>query len=96
MLIITEAMVEEHLTLPECITAMREVMIAVSEGETTLPIRTFMPVPNVPGKMAIMPGTIENPRPCFGIKLVCKFERPAGSHYGSHVGMVLVLSLIHI
>ena len=83
-------MVEEHLTLPECITAMREVMIAVSEGETTLPIRTFMPVPNVPGKMAIMPGTIENPGPCFGIKLVCKFEHPAGSHYGSHVGMVLV------
>ena len=81
---------EEHLSLPECIASMREVMIAVSNGEATLPIRNFMPVPNAPGKMAIMPGTIEDPGPCFGIKLVCKYEREESSPYGTHVGMVLV------
>lgn len=90
MLIITESMVEEYLTLPDCISAMRDVMVAVSSGETTLPIRTYMPIPNVPGKMALMPGTIEDPGPCYGIKLVCKYERPADSPYGTHVGMVLV------
>lgn len=90
MRIITEAMVEEHLSLPECIGAMREVMIAVSNHEATLPIRSFMPIPNQPGKMAIMPGTIEEPGPCFGIKLVCKYERAPDSPYGTHVGMVLV------
>jgi len=90
MKIITEAMVEEHLSLPDCILAMREVMIAVSNGAATLPIRNFMPIPNVPGKMAIMPGTIEVPGPCFGIKLVCKYDRPAESPYGTHVGMVLI------
>ena len=90
MRIITEAMVEEHLSLPECISAMREVMIAVSNQEATLPIRSFMPIPHQPGKMAIMPGTIEDPGPCFGIKLVCKYERAPDSPYGTHVGMVLV------
>lgn len=90
MRIITEAMVEEHLSLPECIAAMRDVMIAVSNNEATLPIRSFMPISKQPGKMAIMPGTIEEPGPCFGIKLVCKYERAPDSPYGTHVGMVLV------
>ncbi len=90
MKIITEAMVEQHLSLPDCIEAMREVMIAVSAGETTLPIRQYMPIPNVPGKMALMPGTIEAPGPCYGIKLVCKYDREPDSPYGTHVGMVLV------
>ncbi|GAB5457819.1 MAG: ornithine cyclodeaminase family protein [Henriciella sp.] len=90
MKIITEAMVEKYLTLPECIEAMRDVMVAVSAGDTTLPIRQYMPIPNVPGKMALMPGTIEDPGPCYGIKLVCKYEREPDSPYGTHVGMVLV------
>lgn len=90
MRIITEAMVEEHLSLPDAIAAMRDVMIAVSNDEATLPIRTFMPIPKQPGKMAIMPGTIEEPGPCFGIKLVCKYDREPNSPYGTHVGVVLV------
>lgn len=90
MKIITEAMVEAHLSLPDCIEAMRDVMVAVSAGDTTLPIRQYMPIPNVPGKMALMPGTIEDPGPCYGIKLVCKYQREPDSPYGTHVGMVLV------
>ncbi|MEO1554476.1 MAG: ornithine cyclodeaminase family protein, partial [Pseudomonadota bacterium] len=89
MKIITEAQVEQYLTLPECITAMREAMIAVSSGETVLPIRQFMPIPDTQGKMAIMPGAIESPA-CFGIKLVCKYVREPDSPLGTHVGMVLI------
>ena len=89
MKIITESMVEEHLTMPICIEAMRAAMISVSNGDTTLPIRQYMPVPNVKGKMALMPGTIGEPH-CYGIKLVCKYERDHDSPYGTHVGMVLV------
>jgi ornithine cyclodeaminase len=89
MKIITESMVEKHLTMPICIEAMRAAMIAVSNGDTTLPIRQYMPIPNVKGKMALMPGTIGEPH-CYGIKLVCKYERDHDSPYGTHVGMVLV------
>jgi ornithine cyclodeaminase/alanine dehydrogenase-like protein (mu-crystallin family) len=90
MKIITESMVEAHLSLPACIDAMRDAMIGVSKGETTQPIRQFMPIPGAAGKMALMPGTTERPERCFGIKLVCKYERPNGSPLGTHVGMVLV------
>lgn len=89
MKIITEAMVEKHLTMDVCIAAMREVMQQVSAAKTTLPIRTYMPIPDTQGKMALMPGTIEEPS-CYGIKLVCKYVREPGSPYGTHVGMVLV------
>lgn len=68
---------------------MRAAMIAVSKGDVHLPIRQFMPIEGAPGKMAIMPGVIGDPY-CFGIKLVCKYDREASSPYGTHVGMVLV------
>jgi len=89
MKIITESMVEKHLTMPDCIDAMRGAMVAVSRGDTTLPIRQYMPIPDTQGKMAIMPGTIADPA-CYGIKLVCKYVREDSSPYGTHVGMVLV------
>lgn len=94
MKIITESMVEQHLSMPACIDAMRTAMIAVSKGDTHLPIRQFMPIENAPGKMAIMPGVIGDPW-CFGIKLVCKYVREPDSPYGTHVGMVLVFDAEH-
>ena len=89
MKIITESQVEKYLTIPECIEAMNNVMVSVSQEKSTLPIRQFMPIENTKGKMAIMPGSIPNPF-CFGIKLVCKYIREENSPYGSHVGMVLL------
>ena len=72
-----------------CIDAMRTVMMAVSAERTHLPIRQFMPVADTGGKLAIMPGVIDDPF-CFGIKLVCKYPREHDSPYGSHVGMVVL------
>jgi len=89
MKIITQAMVEKYLTIKECTHAIREAMISVSKGDTTLPIRQYMPIPNTQGKMALMPGTIVSPA-CYGIKLVCKYIREPDSPYGTHVGMVIV------
>ena len=89
MKIITETMVETHLTMKDCIAAMRGAMSSVSRGDTTLPIRQYMPIPDTQGKMALMPGTITSPD-VYGIKLVCKYVREPGSPYGTHVGMVLV------
>ena len=80
MKIITEAMVETHLTMMDCIAAMRGAMLSVSRGETTLPIRQYMPISNTQGKMALMPGTITSPD-VYGIKLVCKYVREPDSPY---------------
>ena len=89
MKIITEHDVETHLSTSECIEAMREAMIAVSDGKVHLPIRQFMPIDGAPGKMAIMPGSIGTPG-SFGVKLVCKYDREPLSPYGTHVGMVIL------
>ena len=89
MKIITEHMVESHLTMTDCIAAMRCAMLSVSRGETTLPIRQYIPIPKTQGKMALMPGTISSPE-VYGIKLVCKYVRDPDSPYGTHVGMILV------
>ena len=89
MRIVTRSQVERLLPVGRCIEVMRRAMIAVSAGQASLPIRHFMPIPDAPGKLALMPGTLADPA-CFGIKLVCKYERPHGDPLGTHVGMVML------
>ncbi len=94
MRIITQSDVERLLPVGECVAVMAEAMRQVSAGNINLPIRQFMPVPGAAGKMAIMPGALgtagSDDDASFGIKLVCKYERPHGDPLGTHVGMVLL------
>ncbi|MEO0463869.1 MAG: ornithine cyclodeaminase family protein [Pseudomonadota bacterium] len=94
MRIIPAKDVERLLPVAACVPVMRAAMIAVSQGDVSLPIRQFMPVPGAAGKMAIMPGSLgtagEVDSASFGIKLVCKYERPHDDPLGTHVGMVLL------
>ena len=89
MRIITASQVESLLDPALCIEALRAAMITVSQDGAEMPIRTFMPVRGSEGKMAIMPGALQDPW-CFGIKLVAKYPREAGSPYGTHEGLVLL------
>jgi len=89
MRIIPQSDVERLMPVHACVPVMRDCMMATSRRDVTLPIRQFMPVPDYPGKLAIMPGTLGDPA-CFGIKLVCKYERPHGDPLGTHVGMVML------
>jgi ornithine cyclodeaminase len=94
MRLITRSDVERLLPVAACIPVMREAMIATSRGDVSLPIRQFMPVPGASGKLAIMPGTLgtagQSDAASFGIKLVCKYDRPHDDPLGTHVGMVLL------
>ncbi|GAB5486897.1 MAG: ornithine cyclodeaminase [Parasphingorhabdus sp.] len=93
MRIITQSEVERMLPVSACVDVMRDAMLATSRRDVTLPIRQFMPVPDAPGKLAIMPGTLGDPA-CFGIKLVCKYDRPHGDPLGTHVGMVMLFDSV--
>lgn len=93
MRIIPQSDVERLLPVGDCVDVMAEAMRQTSAGNVTLPIRQFMPVPGAPGKLALMPGTLGEPD-CFGIKLVCKYERPHGDPLGTHVGMVLLFDSV--
>ncbi|MEM6909623.1 MAG: ornithine cyclodeaminase family protein [Pseudomonadota bacterium] len=98
MRIIAQSDVERLLPVGQCVPVMRAAMIATSRGDVSLPIRQFMPVPGAPGKLALMPGSLgtagEVDSASFGIKLVCKYERPHGDPLGTHVGMVLLFDSV--
>jgi len=89
MRIITRSDVERLLPVAACVDVMRGAMQQTSRANVTLPIRQFIPIPDTSGKLAVMPGTLGTPA-CFGIKLVCKYDRPHGDPLGTHVGMVML------
>ena len=89
MLIISQSEVERLLPVKQCVAIMRDAMLATSRRDVSLPIRQYLAVPGAPGKLAMMPGALGDPA-CFGIKLVCKYERSHHDVLGSHVGMVLL------
>lgn len=82
MRLITAAEVEALFPMDRAIAAMDSAMRQVSSGETLLPLRQFLAIPNAPGKMAVMPGYIAHP-PRFGLKTVSKFTNAAQSHVGT-------------
>ena len=94
MRVISRSDVERLLPVSACVPVIREAMIATSKGDVSLPIRQFMPVPGAAGKLALMPGSLgtagTSESASFGIKLVCKYDRPHDDPLGTHVGMVLL------
>lgn len=65
-------------------------MMSTSRRDCVLPLRQFMPVPQRPGKLGLMPGYIGGENECFGVKIVSKFERASDDPHGTHVGAVLL------
>jgi len=82
MRLLTAADVEALFPMTLAIEAMRSAMTQVSNGDTILPLRQHLAIPNAAGKMAIMPGYIAKP-PRFGLKTVSKFTNAAQSHVGT-------------
>lgn len=89
MLILTKSDVARLLPIPACIEVMASAMTQTSARRVTLPLRQFMPVPGTTGRLGLMPGYIAEP-PRFGLKIVSKYDRPAGSMHGTHVGAVML------
>jgi ornithine cyclodeaminase len=94
MLIITKSEIEQLLPVRDCIEVMDAAMRQVSQRRVVLPLRQFMPVPETKGKLGLMPGYIADPA-SFGVKIVSKYERPAGSPHGTHVGAVMLFDAEH-
>jgi len=89
MLILSKSEIEKLLPVEACIEVMAEAMKQTSARTVVLPLRQFMAVPGTKGKLGLMPGYIAEPAR-FGLKIVSKYERPAGSALGTHVGMVIL------
>ena len=89
MLILSKSEIERLLPPAACIEVMADAMKQTSAGQAVLPLRQFMAVPGTKGKLGLMPGYIAAPAR-FGLKIVSKYERPAGSALGTHVGLVVL------
>ncbi len=89
MRILNSDAVAAALSHSDCIVALEAAMKAVSEGKTVMPLRQYMGIPGGDGKFTLMPGYLDDPA-SFGVKIISKFPREAGSPHGSHVGAVVV------
>ncbi len=89
MRILTKSDISRLLPIPTCIDVMDGAMRQISERTVVMPLRQFMPVPQTTGRLGLMPGYIAQP-PRFGLKIVSKYDRPAGSKHGTHVGAVVL------
>ncbi|MCB1626027.1 MAG: ornithine cyclodeaminase family protein [Pseudomonadales bacterium] len=93
MIVLTHSDLEQVLTTDTCRAAMAGAMRATSARNCVLPLRQFMPIPERPGKLGLMPGYLgaEGDVPArFGVKIVSKYERPPGDPHGTHVGAVML------
>jgi ornithine cyclodeaminase len=87
--VIDGSSVRSLLPYPDCITAVREAMIATSAGEAGLPLRQRMMLPNSRDSLGMMPGYLRDPA-CFGIKLSSLFPNNSAQGRSSHLGVYLL------
>lgn len=89
MRILNQPALSQCLSHLDCVAALIPAMKSVSAGNTEMPLRQYLSIPETAGKFTVMPGYLGEPR-CFGVKLVSKYPRAPDSPYGSHVGAVML------
>lgn len=94
MIVLRGGEVRALLPMAECIDLMRTTMIAVSEGQAEVPLRSVMKMPGDIGMMGTMGGYLAEPE-CYGIKVVSLSPRNVGTEYSSHLGIVLLFETAH-
>ncbi|HEX4683818.1 MAG TPA: ornithine cyclodeaminase family protein [Gemmatimonadaceae bacterium] len=87
MLIIDQGTVERLLPMATCIGLMRSTLSALARGETILPLRTILVIPD--GAFAVMPAYLASP-PTIGAKIITVFPKNHGTAFDSHQGAVLL------
>lgn len=89
MLILDQQAVTELLPMRECIDLMVSTLSALARGETILPLRTVVLIPNTNDAFAVMPAYIGSPK-TMGAKIITVYPGNHGTKYDSHQGAVLL------
>ncbi len=89
MLILDQQAVTELLPMQECIDLMVSTLSALARGETILPLRTVVLIPNTNDAFAVMPAYIGSPK-TMGAKIITVYPGNHGTKYDSHQGAVLL------
>ena len=75
--------------MADCITAVREALTSLAEGDAIQPLRPVMWLPERIGALGMMPGHLA-PLGVMGIKTVSVFPNNAGTEHDSHQGTVML------
>lgn len=92
--ILTGPEIHGLLPMAECIDLMEATMIAVSGGQSQLPLRSIMTMPGDIGALGIMPGYLAT-ADIYAVKLISLFPRNAGTEHSSHLGMLVLFETDH-
>jgi ornithine cyclodeaminase/alanine dehydrogenase-like protein (mu-crystallin family) len=87
--ILSSVQVRELLTCEVCAEAIRAVMVEVSRGNVSMPLRHGIPVPHHAGRLGLMYGYLGQPE-SFGTKLLSLFPSSRAAGLSSHMGLVVL------
>jgi alanine dehydrogenase len=93
-LVINQAEVIDLLPMRSCIEIMEQVFRALTLGETALPLRQVMGLPNQNGLLAMMPAYVNLAgNRSMGLKAISVFPGNQTTRYDSHQGVVLLFDV---
>jgi ornithine cyclodeaminase len=93
-LIVTQGEVETLLPMAECIDLMGRTMESLARGETILPLRSILWLPERVGALGLMPGALLH-EGVLGLKAITLFPRNEGTALDTHQGAVLLFEAEH-
>jgi len=89
VLIVNQTEVPRLLPMRACMEAMAEALRSVSRGESVLPLRQVIMLPDQAGAFGSMPAYLGSP-PAIGVKSITVFPGNHGTELDSHQGAVLL------
>ena len=92
ILVLSHDEVVDLLPMKECITVMRDALVALATGKVHQPLRTIIRPPDAAGVMGLMPSYISGATAAFGLKAICVFPGNPARGKDSHQGGVLLFS----
>jgi ornithine cyclodeaminase/alanine dehydrogenase-like protein (mu-crystallin family) len=92
MIVLMQGDVVELLSMAECIEVMGSTLAALARGESLLPLRTVVRLPNDKDFFAVMPAYVGMPA-SMGAKVITVFNDNHGTELDSHQGAVLLFDV---
>jgi ornithine cyclodeaminase/alanine dehydrogenase-like protein (mu-crystallin family) len=92
ILVLTQSEVEELLDMPGCMTAMAEILEALTRGELFQPLRMIAFPPGENSGIGLMPSHRGGSAPAYALKTICLFPDNARRGLDPHQGTVTLFS----
>lgn len=94
ILLVNQTEVSQWLPMQECIEVMAAAFKMLASGNTILPLRPIMWLPEHVGALAMMPAYLKDIN-ALGLKMLTLFPSNHGTAYDSHQGAVLLCEATH-